>query len=115
MSMNNRTSIPSLRLSATLLLVGQLLYIVITQFHADGDGNNHAAVFAEYAGSGTWTAVHFGQFASMAILLTGGCSPCSSPLRCRVKRRDGWVDWVPLRQWRRWRSMASCRRWTASP
>ena len=25
----------SLRLSATLLLVGQLLYIVVTQFHAD--------------------------------------------------------------------------------
>jgi hypothetical protein len=29
--MNNRTFSPSLRLSATLLLVGQLLYIVITQ------------------------------------------------------------------------------------
>ena len=26
----------SLRLWATLLLVGQLLYIVVTQFHADG-------------------------------------------------------------------------------
>ncbi|HVI18982.1 MAG TPA: hypothetical protein VM712_11425, partial [Gaiellales bacterium] len=26
----------SLRLSATLLLAGQLLYIVVTQFHADG-------------------------------------------------------------------------------
>jgi hypothetical protein len=32
-----------------LLLVGQLLYIVVTQFHADGDANNHPAVFAEYA------------------------------------------------------------------
>ena len=61
----------SLRLSATLLLVGQLLYIVVTQFHADGDANNHPAVFAEYAGSGIWTAVHLGQFASMAILLAG--------------------------------------------
>ena len=35
-----------LRLSATLLLVGQVLYIVVTQFHADGDANNHPAVFA---------------------------------------------------------------------
>src|SRR5947199_5163570 len=61
----------SLRLSATLLLVGQLLYIVVTQFHADGDANNHPAVFAEYAGSGIWTAVHLGQFAGMAILLAG--------------------------------------------
>src|SRR5438045_4661810 len=62
---------PSLRLPATLLLVGQLLYIVVTQFHADGDANNHPAVFAEYAGSGIWTAVHLGQFAGMAILLAG--------------------------------------------
>ena len=66
--MNNRAFSPSLRLSATLLLVGQLLYIVVTQFHADGDANNHPAVFAEYAGSGIWTAVHLGQFATMAIL-----------------------------------------------
>jgi hypothetical protein len=71
--MNNTTFSPctSLRLSASLLLVGQLLYIVVIQFHADGDANNHLAVFAEYAGNGIWTAVHLGQFASMAILLAG--------------------------------------------
>jgi hypothetical protein len=61
----------SLRLSATLLLAGQLLYIVVTQFHPGGDANNHPAVFAEYARSGIWTAVHLGQFAAMAILLAG--------------------------------------------
>jgi hypothetical protein len=61
----------SLRLPAALLLVGQLLYIVITQFHADGDANDHPAVFAEYADSGIWTPVHLGQFAGMAILLAG--------------------------------------------
>ena len=61
----------SLRLSATLMLVGQLLYIVVTLFHADGEANNHPAVFAEYAGSRIWTAVHLGQFACMAILLAG--------------------------------------------
>jgi hypothetical protein len=65
------TSRNSLRLSATLLLVGQLLYIVITQFHADGPANDHPAVFAEYAASGIWTAVHLGQFVGMAILLAG--------------------------------------------
>jgi hypothetical protein len=43
----------------------------VTQFHADGDANNHRAVFAEYASSGIWTAVHVGQFAGMAILLAG--------------------------------------------
>ena len=62
----------SLRLSATLLLAGQLLYIVVTLFHPGREAaNNHPAVFAEYAGSGIWTAVHLGQFAAMAILLAG--------------------------------------------
>lgn len=69
--MNNRTVRQSLRLSATLLLVGQLLYIVITQLHAGGDANDYPAIFAAYAGSGIWTAVHVGQFAAMAILLAG--------------------------------------------
>jgi hypothetical protein len=61
----------SLRLAATLLLVGQLLYIAVTQFHTGGDANDHSAIFAAYAGSGIWTAVHIGQFAGMAILLAG--------------------------------------------
>jgi Domain of unknown function (DUF4386) len=60
-----------LRLSATLLLGGQLLFIVVGLFHADGDANNHPAVFALYAGSGSWTIVHLGQFVGMAILLAG--------------------------------------------
>lgn len=69
--MDNRTLKPSLRLAATLLLVGQVLYIVVTQFHADGPANNHPVVFAEYAANGIWTAVHVGQFGAMAILLAG--------------------------------------------
>src|SRR5918995_3184706 len=69
--MNHRTVRPSLRLAATLLLVGQLLYIAITQFHTGGEANNHPVIFAAYAGSEIWTAVHVGQFAAMAILLAG--------------------------------------------
>jgi hypothetical protein len=61
----------SLRLSAVLLLAGQLLYIVVTQFHTGGDANDHPAIFAKYAASGIWEAVHVGQFASVAILLAG--------------------------------------------
>jgi hypothetical protein len=61
----------SLRLAATLLLVGQILYIVVTLFHADGVANDHPAVFAEYAGSAIWTAVHVAQFSSMVILIGG--------------------------------------------
>jgi hypothetical protein len=72
MVMNDRAfDRKSVRMSATLLLVGQLLYIVVTQFHAGGDANNHPAVFAGYASSGIWMAVHVAQFAATAILLAG--------------------------------------------
>jgi hypothetical protein len=71
MILNNGTLRQSLRLSATLLLIGQLLYIVITLFHTGGEANNHPAIFAAYAASRSWTADHLGQFAAMAILLAG--------------------------------------------
>jgi hypothetical protein len=61
----------SLRLPATLLLVGQLLYVLVTLFHTGGEANDHHAIFAAYASSGNWTAVHLVQFASIAILLAG--------------------------------------------
>jgi hypothetical protein len=60
-----------LRLSATLVVIGEVLFAIVTLFHADGDANNHPAVFAEYASSASWTAVHFGQFVFMAVLLAG--------------------------------------------
>jgi hypothetical protein len=61
----------SLRLPATLLVSGQLLYIAVTLLHTGGNANDHHDVLAEYAHSGTWTAVHLGQFGSMAIFLAG--------------------------------------------
>jgi hypothetical protein len=72
MVMNN-TSLDRtvLRLSATLLLVGQILYVVVTLLHTGGEANHHPAIFAAYAGSGIWTAVHVAQFACMAAMLAG--------------------------------------------
>jgi hypothetical protein len=61
----------SLRLAATLLLAGQLLYVVITLLHTGGEANNHPAIFAAYAASHIWTGVHVAQFACMAIMLAG--------------------------------------------
>jgi len=61
----------SLRLSTTLLLVGQLLYVVVTLLHTGGEANNHHAIFAAYADSVAWTAVHAAQFMCMAIFLGG--------------------------------------------
>jgi hypothetical protein len=61
----------TLRLSAVLLAVGFVLYVVVGLLHPDGPANNHRVVFAEYAGSAGWTAVHLGQFAGMAVIIAG--------------------------------------------
>ena len=61
----------SVRLSATLLLAGQLLYILVTQFHTGGEANDHPVIFAAYASSGSWKAVHVGQFLAMAVIVAG--------------------------------------------
>src|SRR3954451_10177472 len=53
----------TLRLSAALLVVGLL--------HPGGPANNHRVLFADYAASASWTAVHLGQFAGMAVIIAG--------------------------------------------
>ncbi len=61
-----------LRLSATLLFVGILLSFLAGILHPDRENaNNHSAAFAEYANSGSWTAIHLGQFAGMAVIIAG--------------------------------------------
>jgi hypothetical protein len=69
--MNTSALSPLLRLSAVLLLVGQVLYFLVTLLHTGGDANNHPVIFAAYAASGNWTAVHVAQFACMAVLTAG--------------------------------------------
>jgi hypothetical protein len=62
----------SLRLAATLLFIGTLVFIVASSLHPSRENpNNHPAVFAEYAASADWTAVHLGQFIGTAVLLAG--------------------------------------------
>jgi hypothetical protein len=60
-----------LRISATLLVVGAIVWGLAGLFHAGVDPNNHPVEFAEYAKSSIWTAVHLGQFVGMAILIAG--------------------------------------------
>ncbi|WP_433784138.1 hypothetical protein ACQPX6_28535 [Actinomycetospora sp. CA-101289] len=61
----------TLRLSAALLVVGFVLYVVVGLFHPDGPANDHPVVFLEYASSPSWTVVHLGQFAGMSALIVG--------------------------------------------
>ena len=61
-----------LRLSATLLFLGELLSLVAGFFHPDqAPANDHHAAFAGYAASVHWTAIHLGQFVGMAVIITG--------------------------------------------
>ena len=79
----------ALRLSAVLLVVGFILYVMVGLLHPDGPANNHRAVFAENAGSASWTAVHLGQFVGMAVILAG-----LLVLYFALDVRDGGAAWV---------------------
>ena len=61
----------TLRLSAVLLAVGFIFYVVVGLLHAGGPANNHPVVFGIYASSASWTAVHLGQFVGMAVIIAG--------------------------------------------
>jgi hypothetical protein len=79
-----------LRLAAALAFVGFVVSVVAGLFHADSaSANDHAAAFAEYARSGIWTAVHFGQFVGMALLISG-----LLVLLAVLKAPDGALAWT---------------------
>ena len=79
-----------LRLSATLVVIGELLFALVTAlFHPDGDANNHPVAFAEYASSASYTALHLVQFVFMAVLLLG-----LLVLFFALNVRSGALGWV---------------------
>lgn len=61
----------TLRLSGGLLLLGFLVNAGFTMFHPSGSEDDHEAIFAEYADSGAWVAVHIGQFVGVLMALAG--------------------------------------------
>ena len=62
----------SVRLAAILLLAGVLLSAIAGFLHPEGaDANDHQTIFAIYAASQSWTAVHLGQFIGMVIITFG--------------------------------------------
>lgn len=61
-----------LRLAAVLILAGVVVTAVAGLLHPEGaDANDHPAIFAVYAASRSWTAVHLGQFVGMAMIVFG--------------------------------------------
>ena len=59
-----------LRLSATLVFIGLLVFEVVSLLHPSG-ANDHKAAFTNYAASGDWAAIHLGEFVGMAVFLAG--------------------------------------------
>jgi hypothetical protein len=62
----------SVTLAAVLLLAGVLVTAIAGFLHPEGpDANDHRTIFAIYAASQSWTAVHLGQFIGMVIISFG--------------------------------------------
>ena len=61
-----------LTLAGGLLLGGFVLNALVTSlFHPSGSEDDHPEIFAEYADSDAWVAIHVGQFAGVIIALAG--------------------------------------------
>ncbi len=79
-----------LRLAGTLAFAGFAVSVIAGLFHADtANANDHPATFVEYARSGIWTAAHLGQFAGMALLISG-----LLVLLVILKAPDGAMAWA---------------------
>jgi Domain of unknown function (DUF4386) len=62
-----------LRMGSVAFLVGLVIIIVSTLFHASSeDLMDNPVVFAVYAESDTWIAAHIGQFAGVMLVFAGG-------------------------------------------
>src|SRR5947208_16525108 len=60
-----------LRLTGGLLVGGLLVTLIVTHDHPSGDDDNYPVIFAKYAKSNDWVAVHLIQFASVLLVLGG--------------------------------------------
>ena len=60
-----------LRLAGVLMVGGFLINAVSTVFHPAGAEDDHEVIFAQYAESAPWVAVHLGQFVGVLLALGG--------------------------------------------
>jgi len=84
-----------LRLAAALLLVGELIFVIAGILHPSRESaNDHPPVFTEYAQSANWTVVHLGQFAGMAIIISGLLFLFFALNTNVAATTSGWVSWA---------------------
>ena len=64
---------PLLRIGSIAFLAGMIIVVVSTAIHpSKEDPANHLLVFAEYANSDSWIAIHIGQFVGGIMVFAGG-------------------------------------------
>ncbi len=81
-----------LRRPGLLAFGGAVLSLVAGALHPGTQPpNQHAAVFAEYAASSTWTAVHLAQFVGMALLIAGLLGVLDTLGRVTPGRAPAWL------------------------
>jgi hypothetical protein len=72
------------------VVIGEVLFAIVTLFHPDGDANNYPVVFAKYASDASYETLHVAQFVFMAVLLLA-LFLLSFALNVR-SGAFGWVD-----------------------
>lgn len=65
------TSRSTLTLAGGLLVGGFAAFTVATAIHPHGSENDHPVIFAKYADTQGWIAIHFAQFAGVIVALAG--------------------------------------------
>jgi hypothetical protein len=64
---------PLFRMGTVAFVLGIVIFLVSSMFHPSReDPTDHLRVFAEYAQSNIWIAVHIGQFAGGMLVFAGG-------------------------------------------
>ena len=96
-------------LSATFLFLGILIFVVAGLLHpAQAPANDNPAIFAEYAASTRWAAVHLAQFIGTAMIIAG-----LLVLRGTLDQLSWAAPLGGLLHLLPWRSTAFSRQWTA--
>jgi hypothetical protein len=60
-----------LKLAGAVLVGGFLVFFIATAIHPHGSENDHPVIFAKYADTEGWIAIHFTQVAGVIIALGG--------------------------------------------
>ena len=60
-----------LKLAGAVMVAGFLVFFIATAIHPHGSENDHPVIFARYADTEGWIAIHFTQFAGVIIALGG--------------------------------------------